>query len=61
MYDSLRCISQSPSMVKQLKIASYRRQKPHPRQWVRLESTFVENPCIGLSVGKFIIFQTQKP
>ena len=42
------------------KIASYRRQKPQPRQWVTLESTFVENPCIGLSDGEFKIFKDPK-
>ena len=36
--------------IKSEKIESYHRHKPQPRQWVRLESAFVENPCIGLSM-----------
>ena len=31
------------------------------RQWVRLESAFVENSCVGLSNGEFKIFKTPKP
>ena len=31
------------------------------RQWVRLESAYVENPCIGLSDGEFKIFKIPKP
>ena len=39
------------------KIASYRKQKPQPNQWVRLERSFVENPCICLSDGEFKILR----
>ena len=46
---------------KDTKIASYRRQKPQPSQWVRLERAFAENPCIGLSDGEFKILKIPKP
>ena len=53
--------NKNPKGSTETTIASYCRQKPRPRQWVRLESTFVEYPCIGLSNEEFEIFKTPKP
>ena len=54
-------VGKGPDKFANLKIASYRRQKPQPSQWVRLERAFAENPYIGLSDGEFKILKIPKP